>query len=162
MGLDNAAPVIYATKARRALAEEAATALDDGTEEPIDATEIFEHIRDINDPEHPYTLEQLNVVQEELIQVSADPTDPFVDVRFTPTIPHCSMAALIGLAIYAKLRRSLHPSMKICVRISPGSHSTEESINRQLADKERVAAAMENNNLMQTINACLRPREFNE
>jgi len=29
--------------------------------------------------------------------------------------------------------------MKIIVRITPGSHSTEESINRQLADKERVS-----------------------
>ena len=37
--------------------------------EPIDSQEIFEHIRDINDPEHPYTLEQLNVVREEHISV---------------------------------------------------------------------------------------------
>lgn len=37
--------------------------------EPIDAAEIFEHIRDITDPEHPYSLEQLNVVEEELISV---------------------------------------------------------------------------------------------
>ena len=31
--------------------------------------EVFEHIRDINDPEHPYTLEQLNVVCEDHIDV---------------------------------------------------------------------------------------------
>jgi len=62
------------------------------------------------------------------------------------------MAALIGLAIHAKLKRwknfferknvclrSLPRNMKIIVRITPGSHSTEESINRQLADKERVS-----------------------
>lgn len=35
----------------------------------IDASEIFDHIKDIIDPEHPYTLEQLNVVEEELIAV---------------------------------------------------------------------------------------------
>lgn len=28
-----------------------------------------QHIRDITDPEHPYTLEQLSVVSEEAIQV---------------------------------------------------------------------------------------------
>jgi hypothetical protein len=28
-----------------------------------------QHIRDITDPEHPYTLEQLNVVAEELVDV---------------------------------------------------------------------------------------------
>lgn len=29
---------------------------------------FLQHIRDVTDPEHPYTLEQLNVVSEELIQ----------------------------------------------------------------------------------------------
>lgn len=37
--------------------------------EPIDPLEVYEHLRDIIDPEHPYTLEQLNVVSEELIDV---------------------------------------------------------------------------------------------
>ena len=30
---------------------------------------LMQHIRDITDPEHPYTLEQLNVVAEEQIDV---------------------------------------------------------------------------------------------
>lgn len=33
------------------------------------SSEVFDHIRDIVDPEHPYTLEQLNVVEEELVDV---------------------------------------------------------------------------------------------
>lgn len=37
--------------------------------EPIDAVEVYEHVRDIIDPEHPYTLEQLRVVEEELVEV---------------------------------------------------------------------------------------------
>jgi hypothetical protein len=40
-----------------------------GQREPIDALEVFDHIRDITDPEHPYTLEQLNVVEEHLVDV---------------------------------------------------------------------------------------------
>ena len=28
----------------------------------------LQHIRDVTDPEHPYTLEQLNVVSEDLIE----------------------------------------------------------------------------------------------
>uniref|UniRef100_A0A915D046 MIP18 family-like domain-containing protein n=1 Tax=Ditylenchus dipsaci TaxID=166011 RepID=A0A915D046_9BILA len=152
--LDNAAPIIYSTKPRSERTVK--TTFDEDVDEPIDQREIFDYIRDINDPEHPYTLEQLNVVQEELITVGTEPKDQFVDVSFTPTIPHCSMATLIGLSIYVKLRRSLPLNMKVLVRITPGSHSTEEAINRQLADKERVAAAMENPNLMKTINNCLR------
>ncbi|KHJ86656.1 ribosomal RNA large subunit methyltransferase J, partial [Oesophagostomum dentatum] len=128
---------------------------DESVEDPIDALEIFELIRDINDPEHPYTLEQLNVVQEDLISVRKENKLTYVDVRFTPTIPHCSMATLIGLAIRVKLARSLHPRIKVRVSITEGTHNTEEAINRQLADKERVAAAMENSSLMHAVNQCL-------
>lgn len=37
--------------------------------EAIDAAEVFEHLRDITDPEHPYTLEQLNVLDLGSVQV---------------------------------------------------------------------------------------------
>uniref|UniRef100_A0A1I8A543 FeS_assembly_P domain-containing protein n=1 Tax=Steinernema glaseri TaxID=37863 RepID=A0A1I8A543_9BILA len=155
--LENAAPVIYSVVKRERVPT--STDYDDNVEDPIDSLEVFEHIRDINDPEHPYTLEQLNVVQEELIEVRTDDDTKWVDVRFTPTIPHCSMATLIGLAIRVKLARSLPPKMKIMVRISAGTHNSEEAINKQLADKERVAAAMENPTLMAAVNQCLTPRE---
>ncbi|VDM52959.1 unnamed protein product [Angiostrongylus costaricensis] len=151
--LENANPLIYAVKSRERT--NTADSMNESVEDPIDALEIFDLIRDINDPEHPYTLEQLNVVQEELIKVYKDSKHTYVDVRFTPTIPHCSMATLIGLAIRVKLYRSLHPRVKVCVSITEGSHNTEEAINRQLADKERVAAAMENTNLMFAVNRCL-------
>ncbi|KAK0418126.1 hypothetical protein QR680_013385 [Steinernema hermaphroditum] len=155
--LENAAPIVYSVVKR----ERAPTAADFDTnvEDPIDPLEVFDHIRDINDPEHPLTLEQLNVVQEELIQVFNDDVIKYVDVRFTPTIPHCSMATLIGLAIRVKLARSLPPKMKIVVRITPGTHNSEEAINKQLADKERVSAAMENPTLMGAVNQCLAPRD---
>lgn len=69
-------------------------------------------IRFINDPEHPLTLEELNVVQQSLVEVSDD--EGQVKVQFTPTIPHCSMATLIGLAIRVKLLRSLPERFKVC------------------------------------------------
>ncbi len=31
--------------------------------------EVFEHIAGIKDPEHPYSLEELNVVEEGLVEV---------------------------------------------------------------------------------------------
>lgn len=36
--------------------------------------------RDINDPEHPLTLEQLNVIQEELITVDQNDNETIIDV----------------------------------------------------------------------------------
>ncbi|KAH7729220.1 Protein F45G2.10 [Aphelenchoides avenae] len=156
--LDNVAPTVNVNLKPRER-ERTEKDYDEDVADPVDAREVFDYIRDINDPEHPYTLEQLNVVQEDLITVHDEEEDPWVDVSFTPTIPHCSLATLIGLSIRVKLARSLPRGMKCCVRITPGSHSTEESINKQLADKERVAAAMENPNLMQTVNRCLAPPE---
>ena len=33
---------------------------DENVRDPFDAEEVFEHIKDINDPEHPYSLEQVS------------------------------------------------------------------------------------------------------
>ena len=103
-------------------------------------------------PEHPLSLEQLNVASLDLISV--DDAASTVDVRFTPTIPHCSMATLIGLCIRVKLLRALPPRFKTRVSITAGTHSLEDSINKQLADKERVAAALENGTLAGVIAQC--------
>ena len=41
------------------------------------------------------------------------------------------------------------------VTISPGTHASEAAVNKQLADKERVAAALENSHLLEVVNQCL-------
>lgn len=110
-------------------------------------------IRHLNDPEHPLTLEQLKVTRLE--HVSVDHERSMVDISFTPTIPHCSMATLIGLCIRVKLLRSLPPRFKVNITITPGSHSAEAAVNKQLNDKERVAAALENTHLLDVVNKCL-------
>lgn len=117
---------------------------------------IADLIRNINDPEHPLTLEELHVVQEELISISDKQNK--VHINFTPTIPHCSMATLIGLSIRVKLLRSLPPRFKVTVEITPGTHASEFAVNKQLADKERVAAALENKHLAEVINQCISAR----
>lgn len=72
-----------------------------------------------------------------------------------PTIPHCSMATLIGLCIRVKLLRSLPSRFKVAVQIKPGTHASETAINKQLADKERVKAALENQHLLGVVNKCI-------
>lgn len=110
-------------------------------------------IRVINDPEHPLTLEELHVVEESLIDLDNSNND--IKINFTPTIPHCSMATLIGLSIRVKLLRALPPRFKVTVEITPGTHASEQAVNKQLADKERVAAALENSHLIEVINQCI-------
>jgi len=149
-GLENANPTLHTVLGFR---EESAADWDDSITDPFDVREIFDLIRDINDPEHPLTLEQLNVVTEE--QIMVDDVKSRIEVEFTPTIPHCSMATLIGLAIRVKLLRSLPERFKVDVRIRPGTHASEVAVNKQLADKERVAAALENSHLLTVVNQCL-------
>lgn len=68
--------------------------------------------------------------------------DKKVEVHFTPTIPHCSMAQIIGLMIKVKLGKFLPPRYKIKVIVTDGTHVNERDINKQINDKERVSAAI--------------------
>ncbi len=62
--LENAAPKVYVPLTSRPLSP---SALDASVRDPVDAREIFDLIRDLNDPEHPLTLEQLGVVSLEQV-----------------------------------------------------------------------------------------------
>lgn len=44
---------------------------------------------------------------------------------------------------------------KVHVSVTPGSHASEGAVNKQLNDKERVAAALENAHLLGVVNKCL-------
>ncbi|KAG1926780.1 cytosolic iron-sulfur assembly component 2B [Pimephales promelas] len=153
--LENANPLIFQRSGERLLT---ATDEDEDVADPIDDREIFDLIRSINDPEHPLSLEELNVVEQ--MRVNVNDEESTVSVEFTPTIPHCSMATLIGLSIKVKLLRSLPDRFKIDVHITPGTHASEDAVNKQLADKERVAAALENSQLLEVVNQCLYTRSM--
>ena len=227
--LDNANPLVKTTKSiptislRKRAENEYSNDNNNNNKkrDPIDAYEIFSHVKDVNDPEHPYSLEQLAVVSPENIVV--DDEKSRVTVYFTPTVEHCSMATLIGLSIRVQLLRVLPKRFKVDVRIyilsehfalrtsspgcrasiaskvsiadewnyyfvvlyakfcnhprssataltrgflspsfsriqikvSEGSHASETQVNKQLRDKERVAAALENGNLLEKVELTL-------
>lgn len=59
-GYENPVPVVRARAASTSRAKARKKMEDDGgVRDEFDAEEIFEHVRDINDPEHPYSLEQV-------------------------------------------------------------------------------------------------------
>jgi metal-sulfur cluster biosynthetic enzyme len=118
--------------------------------EAISSDEVYSLLKDIKDPEHPeLSLAQLRVVRKDQIQVWDDQS--VVVVEYTPTIPTCSVAVLIGLTLLKKLQLCLPSRFKISLRIAPGKHVQEKQVNKQLSDKERVAAAMENPNLNRLV-----------
>ncbi|ORY33020.1 hypothetical protein BCR39DRAFT_520780 [Naematelia encephala] len=130
--------------------------MEDGSEseeerEEIDSEEVFDLLRSITDPEHPVSLEQLRVVNPDDIRVAGNR----VLVYLTPTIPHCSMSTLIGLSLRVRLLRALPPRFRVDIRIKPGTHQSEHAVNKQLNDKERVQAALENKHLLQVVEGCL-------
>jgi metal-sulfur cluster biosynthetic enzyme len=80
-------------------------------------------------------------------------------VELTPTVQHCSLATVIGLGVRVRLEQALPPSYRVEVKIKEGTHSTAAEVNKQLADKERVAAALENANLANIIRKMMIPCE---
>ena len=68
-------------------------------------------IKNTNDPEHPLTLEQLNIVSTQQIKIDYD--KKYIKVYFTPTIPNCSMSTLIGLMIKVKLINTISSLYKV-------------------------------------------------
>ncbi|KAJ9625895.1 hypothetical protein H2203_004662 [Taxawa tesnikishii (nom. ined.)] len=132
---------------------------DDDEAEEIDEQEVFDLISTISDPEHPLSLGSLAVVSLPDIKI-IPPSSPrskisTVQVLVTPTITHCSLATVIGLGVRVRLEQALPPRFRIDVRIKEGTHSTGEAVNKQLGDKERVAAAMENGTLVGVIRKML-------
>ncbi|XP_031341538.1 MIP18 family protein galla-1-like isoform X1 [Photinus pyralis] len=132
---------------------------------PVDTNElrdnVFDFIRTIKDPEKPNTLEELNVVYDEgvIVQNPTAGNISVIRVEFNPTVPHCSLATLIGLCIRIKLERSIPQEMKLDIFIKKGAHSTEDEINKQINDKERIAAAMENPNLREMVENCIKEED---
>uniref|UniRef100_A0A8C1UIZ1 Cytosolic iron-sulfur assembly component 2A n=1 Tax=Cyprinus carpio TaxID=7962 RepID=A0A8C1UIZ1_CYPCA len=91
------------------------------------ALEVYDVIRTIRDPEKPNTLEELDVVTEKCVEVQELGDDEYlIIIRFSPTVPHCSLATLIGLCLQVKLQRCLPFKHKLEIYITEGTHSTEE------------------------------------
>ncbi|KAG2253598.1 hypothetical protein Bca52824_083734 [Brassica carinata] len=198
-GLINENPIVYERKERVRDVRTDSSNTNELSVDAIDQLEVFDiligsishHIRDIKDPEHPYSLEQLKVLTEDSVEV--DDTKSHVRVTFTPTVEHCSMATIIGLCVRVKLMRSLlldtrqqcsvfngsfplelFSSFQIDIRVAPvlmqlrlqsialvNRHLSflpmKNAVNKQLNDKERVAAALENPNLVEMVDECLSP-----
>ena len=120
---------------------------DDNIEDKIDIYEIFDLIRNINDPEHPYNLEELSIIS--LDDIIVDNDNRLITVYFTPTIEQCSFASLIGLSIKKKLLNFISPKYNIDVLIKEPKNDSDKNMNKQLNDKERLEASNLNENIVQ-------------
>lgn len=161
--MENSNPVVRQKSAKHAELE-----FSDGRLCVVSAEAVFELIRNIQDPEHPYTLEQLGIVSVEDIAVGAI-ADAGADggvlcrtglpikhitVVFTPTVPHCSLAGIIGLCIIHQLRRHVGGHwIRVCIK--DDTHTNYLALNKQLNDSDRVMAALENESLFDILESCI-------
>lgn len=138
--------------------------IKDGKLQDVNKQSIFEIIRHIKDPEHPHDLEVLGIValndidvfkiEDKTVLCSSGQPIQSIRVVFTPTVPHCSMAGIIGLSIIYQLM-AYTVGYLINVEIKEETHSTYQALNKQLSDKDRVFAAFENEGLLDIIESCI-------
>lgn len=124
---------------------------------------IIDLISTISDPEHPVSLGQLSIVNIDDIHINPSPAEGFPDentivqvsVEITPTVTHCSLATVLGLGVRVRLEQCLPPNYRVDVLCRENTHSQDDQVNKQLADKERVAAALENDSLRAVLDKML-------
>ncbi len=120
-------------------------------------TEIYESIRCIRDPERPYTLEQEDVFTMKDIVVDEKCGRKTVTIYWKPPLPICAYTAHIGLAMRIKLEREIKGfhKMKLFILVKEGSRKQKKVLDKQLNDKERIASAKENGEVMDFIESLI-------
>ena len=91
--------------------------------------QVYDLIRCIEDPEKASSLEDLGVFSEDDVSVSRFPGVAgayYVRVQLTPTVPHCSLATLIGLCVRVRLQENLDFEHKLDIVLKEGSHQTSD------------------------------------
>ena len=112
---------------------------------------VFDMVKNIKDPEYPYTLQQLGIVSVDDIRIEKR----VLTLEFKPTIMNCTMAVFIGLALIAKLNLCV-PKQYICrVKIKSGTHNDEANLNKQFCDKERSESASYKDGIKERIKAMI-------
>lgn len=101
-------------------------------------------IRTIRDPEKPNTLEELEVVTEKCVEVQELGEEEYlIIIRFSPTVPHCSLATLIGAAasplFSIKSSSDLLKRSRVCAVVAMAAESDGVFACRSLPPGEAAA-----------------------
>jgi len=120
-------------------------------------SEVYECIRSIRDPERPYTLEQLDVFSMKDIVIEEKFGKKSLTVYWKPPPPICAYTVHIGLAMRVKLLREIKDikKMKVTILVREGNPKQKKALDKQLNDKERIASAMENVEVMDFLESLI-------
>ncbi len=98
----------------------------------LNKEEILEVLKEVQDPEIPVSILELDMVGEDDITIESDNK---VKVTFKPTSAMCPMGSVIGVLIKKKLKDKLGVDAE--VRVRPGTHMNEEMVNDIINNKEK-------------------------
>jgi|EP00802_Teleaulax_amphioxeia_P004232 hypothetical protein len=132
---------------------------------------IFNQLNKIIDPEFPIILVKLKVIKIEFIQIfTYIPSQKLVySISFFPTYGKCKLAPLLGINLFSSYfkRSTLKKLFKLTtknwfihfkVKLANKDHKIGENITKQLNDKERLSAAIENKFIRLSILNCVQNR----
>jgi metal-sulfur cluster biosynthetic enzyme len=111
--------------------------------------EILEVLRNVYDPEFPVSVLELGIVREEDINLDGNkPT-----IQFTPTSPLCPMGGIIGIVIKYALEKKFGKEFE--VKVKPGTHAEENSLNNLLQDRKKFEETVNRLKESGLLDACL-------
>lgn len=130
---------------------------------------ILCELDDIIDPEFPFPLTELNILKLESIEVITRTSSSSLIylIPFFPTYGQCKLAPLIGIVTITSMFRFLS-LIKLArlnndkwliifkVNLSDDDHKIGENITKQINDKERLSAALENKSIRLSILKCIK------
>ena len=108
-------------------------------------------------------MEGLGIIEEESIVVAEKKGYKLLCIYLKPTVPSCSLVLNIGLCIRYKLIRELDKDkfdqLKIDILLKEGFHDNKVNgiflilikVDRQVNDKERYLAALENPDIIEYL-----------
>lgn len=130
---------------------------------------VLGQLCDIIDPEYPVELVHLEVLVLEAIEIIPKPSSQRTIhiISFFPTYGQCKLAPLIGISIIIVLfqkstiyklvnKYNLRWLMEFKITIGKKYHTAAENITKQLNDKDRLSAALENNAIRLSVLRCMK------
>jgi len=123
----------------------------------------------IIDPEYPILIFDLEILKLESIIIKNKIFSQLVsyEISFFPTYGQCKLAPLLGISIImAILKKSTLKkafkqtnkkwSLNFKITLTDKKHTAGENITKQLNDRERLSAALENSSIRLSVLKCMK------
>lgn len=130
---------------------------------------ILSQLNWIIDPEYPILIIDLEILKLESIIIKNKIFSQLVsyEISFFPTYGQCKLAPLLGISIImsilkkSTLKKAFKQtnkkwSLNFKIILTNKNHTAGENITKQLNDRERLSAALENSSIRLSVLKCMK------